>query len=117
METSYYVDIEPTFTCCKKDSEKLHIGKSSLGWEFLFVPYPEHGLTSFAAWKEYLQSREIVDEYGRVVSLADFVSLVEAKKGGWNSQTAPASAWGPSRRDCERPDAEGYRFINTAEFF
>ncbi|TNC14946.1 hypothetical protein FF100_05060 [Methylobacterium terricola] len=117
MGTNYYVDFKPPCPCCGEGGEKLHIGKSSGGWEFLFAPYPEHGLTSFAAWKDYLKDRTILNEYGDTITLADLINIVEAKKGGWTSRTAPASSWGPSPRDCEWSDAEGYRFSNTSEFF
>lgn len=116
MGTNFYATTEPPCPHCGAGGERLHIGKSSIGWEFLFAPYPELGLTSFAAWKAFLASREIRDEYGDPVMLADLEALVEAKRGLFTARTAPDSAWGPFGRDCENTDADGYRFCDTADF-
>lgn len=115
MGTNYYVKLDPC-PHCGRGAGELHIGKSSAGWEFLFMAHPGHGLTSWAAWQAFIQGREggpIVDEYGEVKTLDWLRELVERKQGLWNSETAPAESWGPfSREGAEYSDAEGYRFSN-----
>lgn len=116
MGTNYYTDAEPPCPCCGRGGEQLHIGKSSSGWQFLFAPYPDLGLTTCKAWREFLATREIRDEYGDKHTLDDLMRLVESKRGGINSETATREQWGPSPRDSEWGDPEGYRFARTAEF-
>jgi hypothetical protein len=111
MGTNYYTTEDPPCPCCGRGGERIHIGKSSSGWEFCFEAHEDRGLTSLAEWRAFLADRKIHDEYGREVSLSDLERMVEAKRGQWTSQTAPDSAWGPSRRDIEYADPEGYRFM------
>lgn len=115
MGTNYYAELNAC-PCCKRGEERLHIGKSSGGWAFLFAPYPEHGLTSWGAWREFLRDKPIHNEYGNEVTLDDLSALVEAKKEQWTHITAPESAWGRSERR-GKIDPEGYAFCDTAEFF
>lgn len=124
MGTNYYVKTETKPACptCghKEHIEPLHIGKSSGGWQFLFAPYPELGLTSFAAWKVYLADKGIVDEYGRDHTLKALEELVNVKKDGINGFTAPRSAYGnftdEERKAHNRLDDDGYWFSSTHEF-
>ena len=79
MGTNFYVDADAT---CDNPAhrESLHIGKSSAGWKFGFHGIPELGLTSWAAWQEFLVGRQITDEYGTELTLAEFVSRVENRR-------------------------------------
>lgn len=120
MGTNYYVKTErkgPCPTCGHEpDNEPLHIGKSSAGWKFLFAPYPELGLTSWAAWQAYLRDKTIEDEYGQELSLDALQQLVLSKQDGIDATNASPVEWGPFRRDMETSDAEGFRFCETAHF-
>jgi hypothetical protein len=121
MGTNYYVKAEEKPACptCghHPNVEPLHIGKSSGGWQFLFAPYPEHGLTSWAAWKSFLADKGIVDEYGQDVPLAELEDWVLKKqRDGVNAKTATHDQWGPYGRDSEKYDDEGFRFSSTADF-
>lgn len=62
MGTNYYAKI-PNIPA---NAEGLHIGKKSMGWDFLFHAIPELGLTSAAAWTTFLNGEGvvIVNEYG-----------------------------------------------------
>lgn len=116
MGTNYYVGEEAACpTCGHVTSEPLHIGKSSVGWEFLFAPYPELGLTSWKAWRAYLETREIRDEYGGVVPLEELERLIEAKRGGLSARNASAQQWGPFGRNENRDDSD-YRFSDNPNF-
>jgi hypothetical protein len=78
------------------DVPKLHIGKSSCGWQFLFHSPDSFDLgdwgitekiTSFKQWKRLLATNpetEIMDEEGKIVPLHEFVEWVEKKRGGKN---------------------------------
>jgi hypothetical protein len=82
MGTNYYVKDEPRCPTCGRASDVYHIGKSSMGWKFLFRGYEDQGLTSASKWFEYLASRNIVDEYGTEWLLEEFISLIKSKMDG-----------------------------------
>jgi hypothetical protein len=124
MGTNYYAPARPDCDCCGRGYEPLHIGKSSGGWKFLFAPYPDLGLTSWKAWKSYLESTSsiIEDEYGQTVTLAELIELVESKQRPdmLDATSASFEQWGPTPKDqrykYETADDEGYRFSTTDDF-
>jgi hypothetical protein len=65
MGTNYYLERE---VCpqCHQPKEKLHIGKSSMGWCFSLHIYPERGIKSLNNWRYFWRGRNnlIRDEYG-----------------------------------------------------
>jgi|SRR3990167_11567317 len=85
MGTNYYHRSKPCKECNRCGEEK-HIGKSSCGWQFHFRGYRDDGINSYADWLKIFKETgaEIVDEYGDVISLADFKKLVKSKKGEMN---------------------------------
>lgn len=60
---------------------KIHIGKSSMGWDFCFNHNDWRYYNDFDEMKLWLAGCEISDEYGGSVSLHAFITLVEAKRG------------------------------------
>lgn len=64
-------------------SNKVHIGKQSYGWKFLFNPnsfkYYEPTMKSI---DEYLRGEDILleDEYGRKIDIDEFWDMVEKSK-------------------------------------
>jgi hypothetical protein len=62
--TNYYALADAT--CDNPDhTERLHIGKLSMGWKPGLHGYPDRGLVSWARWREFLQQGRVVeDEYG-----------------------------------------------------
>lgn len=88
MGTNYYaVSTRPT-VC-----HPIHIGKSSAGWKFLFHRvkgyanyFSNDPLNTFPQWKKFLEEQTIngniviMDEYDRVVSLDEFLRIVEEKQ-------------------------------------
>jgi hypothetical protein len=114
MGTNYYAQVD-FCECCKRPAEELHIGKSSGGWAFLFMPHPERGLTTWAAWKAYLATVPIKNEYGDDVSFEGLSDIVESKQGQWTHQTCPDDAWGPYPRTGSM-DPDGYQFSDGREF-
>lgn len=79
MGTNYYV-AENRCDCCQRYDRTHHIGKSSWGWSFSFRGYREERLVSWQAWREFLQDRQIVDEYGRFIDYGDFCHMIETVK-------------------------------------
>ena len=88
MGTNYYaVRNRPT------TDEPIHIGKSSIGWKFLFQyqdkPWNEppvvwHNFDEVYEWlyKHTVQENNyvIIDEYDEVISFDDFVKLISFKQ-------------------------------------
>jgi hypothetical protein len=132
MGTNYYTYIKLIDYCehCKRGIEKLHIGKQSIGWKFLFRGYKEPmeflfetgrvsvKLDSKKAWIDFIKEKnlQIDDEYGQVVSLEDFVFMVKGSSKGLSSCeyqgpkiTGSLEAWN-SVKDKHYKDNEGYEF-------
>ena len=88
MGTNYYVvPNRPSI------NEPIHIGKSSMGWKFLFqdvdepyreVPVVWHCYEEVEDWlyRHTVESEQyvIIDEYDEIVSFDDFIKLVERKQ-------------------------------------
>lgn len=86
MGTNYYAVMNrPTI------SQPIHIGKSSIGWKFLFRTQKD--IWNDIVWNTYEQVYEwlyrhtvesdeyvIVNEYDEVVSFDEFIKLVEDKQ-------------------------------------
>lgn len=71
MGTNYYAHTSPS------DTEGLHIGKQSAGWDFLFHSIPEKGLITVAAWRDLLSQdgTRIADEYGQSIQVEEFFAM------------------------------------------
>lgn len=79
MGTNYYAELDRCENCGRSD--RLHIGKSSVGWQFIFRCHTdrEPSLCSWVEWQKVLAKARIVDEYGAVVSLAWFQEFIAVK--------------------------------------
>lgn len=85
MGTNYYVNTPSCPNACEhcSESERIHLGKSSVGWQFLFradSDWPRD--EAFAYWVRRALSGPIVDEYGRACSLAELLDLAHGKTDG-----------------------------------
>lgn len=101
MGMNYYACRKPCATCGMPVDE-THIGKASLGWQFLFHGIPENGCISWKAWKELLSlpGVDIRNEDDEIFTLERFTSVVEDRNPEW--QTCPTTdGW---------LDEEGYSF-------
>lgn len=112
MGTNYYaVKKEPTVL------SPIHIGKSSMGRKFCFYKVcsfenyiTEEQLNTFPQWKKFLEEQTangniiIMNEYDEVVSLDDFLKMVEIKQKEDNPDDFTYS-----------DNIDGYRF-NDGEF-
>ena len=127
MGTNYYVATNHC-ECCDRYDEEYHIGKSSMGWAFSFHGYPDERLISWAAWKEFLKDKIIMDEYHERIDYDWFVKMIETYKapGYINPQTGKKNLqrndaikkdkyfYGHDPDD-EWDDEDGYAF-STREF-
>lgn len=93
---------------------EIHIGKTSVGWEFCFQTLDVPEIRSWKAWKAHLQQGVgvIKDEYDRVVPLEALIEIVESRMGKGLQNHA-------DHFDCNDrtvfKDEEGYAF-NEMEF-
>lgn len=88
MGTNYYaVRTRPT------TEEPIHIGKSSIGWKFLFQSQNDTWREPPVVWNTYEQVYEwlykntvksdnyaIINEYDEIISFDDFIELIETKQ-------------------------------------
>lgn len=107
MGTNYYA-VPNMCDHCGVRAERIHIGKSSVGWRFLFhgyeeLPYPFSGqIRSFQDWVTFLSgfNGEIQNEYRQSESLAKFSEFVQTKQE-YRPHTDPS--W---------IDEDGYDFVD-----
>lgn len=88
MGTNYYaVRTRPTI------EDPIHIGKSSMGWKFVFQTHNDKWCEPPVVWNTYEQVYEwlykntvesdnyaIINEYDEVISFDDFIKMVELKQ-------------------------------------
>jgi len=108
MGCNYYLRLD-VCKCCDRPADTYHIGKSSVGWPFLFNPR----LSSYEEWKTWIncEDNEIEDEYHNIVNKDAFFTLVEAKK---NQPTHYTVEEDMNRNEFR--DELGYRFSRYDEF-
>lgn len=88
MGTNYYAVRNRPTTC-----DPIHIGKSSMGWLFLFHDYEDkwndppvcwHSYNQVKAWlKEHTVDSDeyvILDEYDKIISFDEFFKMVDSKQ-------------------------------------
>lgn len=86
-ELHSYIDNEDWYSLQKHIPTEIHIGKKSAGWKFLwnankfkyFKPNKESIM-------EFLQSGQIVDEYGEKISFDQFINkkIVDSPGNNWD---------------------------------
>src|SRR5690348_2560358 len=114
--TNYYVHTPTCKDACEhcSASEQLHLGKSSIGWRFLFQADPEWPREqAYSLWLERAKSGEIRDEYGDAITLDDLLAFV-ARKQGDRSHTAtrPQLASAVYARGDADFECDGYDFCD-----
>lgn len=105
--------------------QRVHLGKSSAGWEFLFNHNNwEYFSKNIGTIKAFFSRVQIVDEYDKEISQADFWELVERKKGGLHYEEY-MNQWDDIHPGMSRPYysnekldflVDGLRFSTSAEF-
>lgn len=109
MSTNFYAKGPET----PPDGEGLHIGKSSVGWEFLFRCHA--GLESTSDWHKYLSQSDmhIYTEEGYEVPLIYFWQMVTKRPMDVGGLHNLMLQWRgkPTHPDCYR-DEWGYSFMD-----
>jgi hypothetical protein len=112
MGTNYYVvRTRPTI------QEPVHIGKSSAGWIFHFKTQNEKWYDPPIVWNTFNQVKDwlkkytvdskeyvIINEYDEIISMDDFVEMVERK------QNDPHARANPDNFAYDVKNIDGYRF-------
>ena len=77
MGTNYYMMTEPCPHCCRGGG-KVHIGKDSAGWSFVFSEQPDLNIHSVGDWFGQLIATDatIVNECNEEIPVDDFVDGV-----------------------------------------
>lgn len=57
--------------------ERVHIGKSSIGWKFLLHLYSDRPIESLEEWKILWELGRIEDEYGRKVEVKEMLEIID----------------------------------------
>ena len=64
---------------------EIHLGKSSYGWAFIFNHNDFQYYKSYEkSFRKFIDSCDIKDEYGRMISNEDFWDLIKKKEHGCN---------------------------------
>ena len=113
MGTNYYaVRNRPS------QMDPIHIGKSSMGWMFLFHRQNDSWRDIPVTWNTYNQVKDwlkkytvddpkyvIINEYDEIISFDDFIKLVESK------QNDPICQKNPDNFRYDVQNVDGYRFM------
>ena len=113
-ETYYRKGVFRHFT-----EDPIHIGKSSIGWMFIFQAQNEKWSEPPVIWNSFAQIKNwlrkytvdshefvIIDEYDEVISYDEFIDLVESKQRDEQCRSNPDNF-----AYCRNVD--GYRFSDT----
>jgi hypothetical protein len=78
MGTNFYLQEKPPCSECKREFERLHIGKSSGGWCFSLHVIPELGINNLSDWENrwYEPGATIWNEYDEQVSPSDMYMTI-----------------------------------------
>ena len=113
MGMNYYLELDKCPTCGHA-KERIHIGKSSMGWSFSFHgirdPWSDYQVRSYQDWLELFSRGQIFNEDDEKIEIKDFKDMIERKKDGKKHMiecqiTHPEHA----RKDCWL-DEEGNSF-------
>lgn len=77
MGTNYYLETD-FCPCCGKPKSKIHLGKSSAGWKFLFRK--TDCVKSYDDFLEFIKKGVIVDEYNVPIPEFEMIDLIQTKQ-------------------------------------
>lgn len=74
MGTNYYLEFEAC-AACGHPKDRMHIGKSSMGWVFALHVYPDKGIRDLPDWVALFDKTgtRIVDEYRQEIGTRDML--------------------------------------------
>lgn len=115
MGINYYTKTEKCSNCGNKP-EGIHLGKSSMGWQFSFQYNGGQYYKNVEEMKLWLADKKIEDEYGNEVSHKDFWKMVEEKQTEENKNHAEYMHAEQRRYSDTEHIIDGYSFSDV-EFF
>lgn len=79
-EVNYYLKYRTSED--QEIQELLHMGKSRIGWKFLFTSHENPEIKSFSDWRGFIvESRgKIINEWGGEIRDMEFLDLVKSKQ-------------------------------------
>lgn len=94
MGTNYYLHKNICEHCGRSD-EAMHIGKSSAGWCFLLRVHPWDCINDLPDWVEAWKTGVIMDEYKRVVTPDEMLSVITERSGlrSWDEREYGNGTW------------------------
>ena len=80
---NYYLSVD-VCSCCGRPAEILHIGKSIIGWKFLFKRYKNININTVNDWIKLIETKnnKIFDIYENEISAAEFIDRIDSKTMG-----------------------------------
>lgn len=89
MGTNYYWYDQEVCKVCGRQSEPLHIGKSSAGWYFALHVYPEKDIKTLNDWKKLFSqpSSFIFNEYEDEISIKEITEIITNRKWDYKKCT------------------------------
>lgn len=112
MGTNYYTPREKCPTCGHKP-EDIHLGKSSMGWQFSFQYNGGQYYKTVGEMRIWLADKKIVDEYGGEVLHEEFWKMVEEKQRNPENKNHAAEAIVSEQSSYDEYVIEGYSFTNA----
>jgi hypothetical protein len=79
MGVNYYLQTKKCPTCGHTPTP-IHLGKSSVGWQFAFQWNGGQFYKNIEEMKEWLKGKVIVDEYDKETNFDDFWKMIEEKQ-------------------------------------
>jgi len=112
---------------------KIHIGKNSGGWKFMFNHNDWKYYKNMKELKEFIDSGQLINEYGEEYDIEEFWEFVEKKQENpkmidnkqyyeeWIPKNEPQMVESWAHRDASKKNyyqeiVEGYRFLTSTEF-
>jgi hypothetical protein len=86
MGTNFYTKLKECEHC--ERYEKIHLGKSSGGWQFSFQYNNGEYYKNVEEMKEWLKDKKIINEYGDEESYDDFWEMVDIKQRDYTKNHA-----------------------------
>ena len=77
MGTNYYLYYNFCH-CCGQARKIVHLGKSSIGWRFIF--YKHDFVKNFEDFKNFIKQGTIKNEYGEILSEEELLKLIKLKQ-------------------------------------
>ena len=77
MGTNFYLETD-FCPCCGKPKSKIHLGKASMGWKFLFRK--SDLIQNYNDFCKVIERGVIVDEYDVPISEIEMIGLIQQKQ-------------------------------------